>query len=107
MIHNQAVGYFPVSLFTNLKAADQVAWGGGTVAIDAPSPPMGSGYFPDGNPYHSCYFKNIAYKNAIGSGDIRPNKVLEISDVPNCYRVKYQPNDYSLLFGGPGGSGCT
>ncbi|KAK2399697.1 hypothetical protein QL285_049483 [Trifolium repens] len=107
MIHNKAVGYFPVSLFTNLKAADQVAWGGGTIAIDAPSPAMGSGYFPDGNPYHSCYFKNIAYKNAIGSGDIRPNKVLEISDVPNCYRVKYQPNDYSLLFGGPGGSGCT
>ncbi|KAK2453589.1 hypothetical protein QL285_001255 [Trifolium repens] len=107
MIHNKAVGYFPVSLFPNLKAADQVGWGGGTIAIDAPSPPMGSGYFPDGNPYHSCYFKNIAYKNAIESGDLRPNKVQEIRDVPNCYRVKYQSNDYSLLFGGPGGSGCT
>ncbi|KAK2399680.1 hypothetical protein QL285_049469 [Trifolium repens] len=99
----QAVGYFPVALFNNLNAADEVGWGGVTINSDSPSPPMGSGYFPDGNPYHSCYFKNIAYKNAIGSGDFRPNKVQEISDGPKCYGVKYQSNDYSVLFEGPGG----
>jgi hypothetical protein len=105
-IYNKAVGYFPVALFNNLNAADEVGWGGVTITSDSPSPPMGLGYFPDGNPYHSCYFKNIAYKNAIGSGDFRPNKVQEISDGPKCYGVKYQSNDYSVLFEGPGGNDC-
>ncbi|WJX10405.1 hypothetical protein P8452_01135 [Trifolium repens] len=106
MIYNKAVGYFPVALFNNLNAADEVGWGGETITSDSPSPPMGSGYFPDGNPYHSCYFKNIAYKNAIGSGDFKPNKVQEISNGPKCYGVKYESNDYSILFGGPGGNNC-
>ncbi|CAJ2664050.1 unnamed protein product [Trifolium pratense] len=115
MIHNKAVGYFPVALFTNLYVADQVSWGGATIAIDAPSPPMGSGYFPDGNLYHSCYFKNIAFKNGTTSPNFGPDKlsIQEFTDSPKCYGVeyyektKYGSDDYTLLFGGPGGNECT
>lgn len=36
-----------------------IKWGGGT-----PSPPMGSGYFPDLVFTHAYYFRHVAYQNA-------------------------------------------
>jgi hypothetical protein len=32
-IYNKAVGYFPVALFNNLNAADEVGWGGVTILV--------------------------------------------------------------------------
>ncbi|MCI10519.1 hypothetical protein A2U01_0031612, partial [Trifolium medium] len=94
IINHYTVGYFPATLFTNLKAADEVGWGGGTIAISVPNPPMASGYFPDGDFYHAVYFINIGYKNAPTSADIEPAKssIHENTDAPNCYGVKYYEN---------------
>ncbi|PNX54324.1 hypothetical protein L195_g047942 [Trifolium pratense] len=108
-INNYSVGYFPATLFTNLKGADEVGWGGSTIAIGVPNPPMASGYFPDGNLYHAGYFINIGYRNAPRSAYIGPAKssIHENSDAPNCYRVKYYEHSrfgHALEFGGPGGN---
>ena len=110
-INNDRVGYFPAELFTNLKAGDRAGWGGGTIAIDAPSPQMGSGLFPDENFYHAGYFRKISYQNETGSPCYGPDKfsVEEFNDVPKCYGVDYyeeqkEPYGFSLQFGGPGGN---
>ncbi|KAK2453582.1 hypothetical protein QL285_001250 [Trifolium repens] len=110
IINHYTVGYFPATLFTNLNAADEVGWGGRTIAIGVPSPPMASGYFPDGDFYHVGYFINMGYKNATTSADIGPDElaVHENTDASNCYRVKYNDNSqfggHALQFGGPGGN---
>ncbi|XP_058726346.1 protein neprosin-like, partial [Vicia villosa] len=109
-IFGNTIGYYPQELFNNLKEAVQVGWGGATIAIGAPSPKMGSGYFPDGNFKHACYFQNIGYKNATNSQYYGPDysaaKVFH--DVPECFGVDYygrheSPFGYCLQFGGPGG----
>lgn len=109
-INDKQLGYFPATLFTNLKSANQAGWGGTTIAIDAPSPPMGSGLLPDKDFNHSGYFRNIAYKNESSSSEnIGPDKVFvdTFNDTPKCYGVDYyekqkDPFRYSLQFGGPG-----
>ncbi|PNX76558.1 hypothetical protein L195_g032511, partial [Trifolium pratense] len=109
-INNYVVGNFPLALFTNLKAAAEVGWGGGTIAIGVPNPPMGSGHFPDDDFSHAGYFINMGYRNVLRSAYIGPAKssVQENVDAPNCYRVKYDENSHfgghALQFGGPGGN---
>lgn len=111
-IDDKPLGYFPAALFSNLKSAGQGGWGGGTIAIGAPSPQMGSGLLPDEDFNHSGYFRNVAYKNESGSSTTYgPEKELieEFNDAPKCYGVDYyekqkDPFRYCLQFGGPGGN---
>ncbi|XP_061374670.1 protein neprosin-like [Gastrolobium bilobum] len=112
-LENKNVGYFPAALFSNLTSADQVGWGGRTTTTGgAPSPPMGSGYFPDGDFVHACYFKNVTFRNASRQDDGPPEYLAEpYTDKPDCFGVKYYGyvNDffnYALQFGGPGGESC-
>ncbi|XP_058753263.1 protein neprosin-like, partial [Vicia villosa] len=109
-INGQAIGYYPQALFNNLKTANQVGWGGATIAIGAPSPQMGSGSFPDRNYEHTCYFRNIGYQNQTNSVYQGPDEYSArvFHDVPQCFGVAYygqerNPYGYSLQFGGPGG----
>ncbi|KAI5445825.1 hypothetical protein KIW84_013892 [Lathyrus oleraceus] len=109
-INGKAVGYYPQALFNNLKTANQVGWGGATIAVGAPSPQMGSGSFPDRNFEHACYFKNIGYKNETNSPYYGPDQYAAhiYHDAPECFGVDYygkqkSPYGYSLQFGGPGG----
>ncbi|CAI8589841.1 unnamed protein product [Vicia faba] len=109
-INGKPVGYYPQALFSNLKEAVQVGWGGGTIAIGVPSPQMGSGSFPDENFEHACYFKNIGYKNGTNSQYYGPEHYAAETyhDAPECFGVEYydkqkSPFGYSLQFGGPGG----
>ncbi|GAU14131.1 hypothetical protein TSUD_169560 [Trifolium subterraneum] len=58
--HNENIGYFPASLFSNLTSAGQVGWGGKTTTSPgSPSPPMGSGHLPDDLFNHACYFRHV------------------------------------------------
>ncbi|KAL5098234.1 hypothetical protein RYX36_002561 [Vicia faba] len=109
-IFGETIGYYPQELFNNLKEAVQVGWGGSTIAMGDPSPKMGSGYFPDKNFKHACYFLNIGYKNATNSQYYGPNyyEAKGFHDVPECFGVEYygrqeSPYGYCLQFGGPGG----
>ncbi|KAK7372292.1 hypothetical protein VNO80_05667 [Phaseolus coccineus] len=105
------IGYFPSKLFSNMNSADQVGWGGRTMTPpNTPAPPMGSGYFPDRNFAHACYFKHISFQNASRS-DYGPtfDDVGTFNDNPNCFGVMYYEDlggdtGYSLQFGGPGGN---
>ncbi|XP_045831258.1 uncharacterized protein LOC123922605 [Trifolium pratense] len=107
---NQNIGYFPASLFSNLTSAGQVGWGGKTTTSPgSPSPPMGSGYFPDNVFNHACYFRHVTFQND-SRQDFGPEDYLvdTFSDKPNCYSAEYYGNErsdvgYCLQFGGPGG----
>ncbi|CAJ2653096.1 unnamed protein product [Trifolium pratense] len=107
---NQNIGYFPASLFSNLTSAGQVGWGGKTTTSPgSPSPPMGSGYFPDNVFNHACYFRHVTFQND-SRQDFGPEDYLvdTFSDKPNCYSAEFYGNErsdvgYCLQFGGPGG----
>ncbi|CAJ1970850.1 unnamed protein product [Sphenostylis stenocarpa] len=109
-VGGQNVGYFPAKLFSNLKSANQVGWGGRTLTPPGtPSPQMGSGYLPDGNFLHACYFRHISFQNATRK-DFPPQQFQAdtIVDKPDCFDAKYYGDlggqvGYSLQFGGPGG----
>ncbi|XP_020206465.1 uncharacterized protein LOC109791566 [Cajanus cajan] len=106
------VGYFPAALFSNLASADQVGWGGRTrPPPGTPSPPMGSGHFPDYNIVHACYFTFVSYRDASGKNHgPEVNQIKTFTDNSDCYGVKYygyipKPNvGHVLQFGGPGGN---
>ncbi|RDX64469.1 hypothetical protein CR513_56972, partial [Mucuna pruriens] len=110
-IQNIGIGYFPAALFPNLDSANQVGWGGRTkTPPGTPSPPMGSGHFPDNNFFHSCYFKSVSVQNSTkinyGPGVY---KIEKYSDKPNCFGAVYSGDQGnavgpSLQFGGPGGN---
>ena len=107
----ESLGYFPASLVPELTSAGQVGWGGRTITPrGAPSPPMGSGYFPDKVFDHGAYFIDVTYQNDLRK-DIGPDKSLTktFSDKPNCFSAEYYGDQggeigFSLQFGGPGGN---
>jgi len=106
----QNIGYFPSKLFSNMTSADQAGWGGRTsTPPGTPSPQMGSGYFPDENFSHACYFRHISYQN-VSRTDYGPIQydTNTFKDNSKCFGVDYYDNlggqvGYSLQFGGPGG----
>ncbi|KHN39468.1 hypothetical protein glysoja_016855 [Glycine soja] len=110
-LESTTIGYFPIALFSNLTSAEQGGWGGRTHAPPgAPSPPMGSGYFPDDNLVHACYFRQVSFKNG-SIQDYGPEEyhVHTNTDNPSCFGVEYYGDQgrqagYSLQFGGPGGN---
>jgi hypothetical protein len=111
-IEDQTIGYFPAALFNNLDAASQVGWGGRTLTpAGTPSPAMGSGQFPDNVFDHSCYFRQVSYRDKF-LPDTKPgtNLVEEFADVPKCYRVDHHDKSdkkifgYNVHVGGPGGA---
>ncbi|KOM47038.1 hypothetical protein LR48_Vigan07g074200 [Vigna angularis] len=104
------IGYFPAALFVNLGSAAIVGWGGRTKAnIGSPSPPMGSGHFPDGHSLNSCYFRSVFIQDS--SRDIygpKPDQTVSFTDNSKCYGVTYYGDQREfggsvLQFGGPGG----
>ncbi|PIA36773.1 hypothetical protein AQUCO_03200033v1 [Aquilegia coerulea] len=106
---NISIGYWPNALVPGLRGGgSKVAFMGYVVGpLDACSPPMGFGKYPEKNFRHSGYFVNMLTVNktyeTVGLGD----DWSEFSDKPKCYRAKYygeQPiNGYSMEYGGPGG----
>ncbi|KAF9614780.1 hypothetical protein IFM89_020634 [Coptis chinensis] len=102
-------GYWPYLLFSHMEeGGSQGAWGG--VAIgDAgqPSPPMGSGTFPN-DVAHASYIKRLAVTDAdyrFGSPD--RDTIQRYADVPKCYGVTdygvRKEGGYTFMYGGPGG----
>ncbi|XP_058746492.1 protein neprosin-like, partial [Vicia villosa] len=108
---NEIIGYFPISLFSNLIYAHQVGWGGRTsTAQHGPSPQMGSGVFPDNIYNHASYFIYVSFVvNSLERIEPENYMVETFNDKPKCFFAKYyglQDEDvrYSLQFGGPGGN---
>ncbi|XP_057441966.1 uncharacterized protein LOC130733731 isoform X1 [Lotus japonicus] len=111
----RSVGYFPASLFSNMTSADHVGWGGRTsTPRQTPSPPMGSGYLPDFNSVHACYFRNISYQDETGPNKAPITYLMETSLTDangSCSDIQYYgysglESGCMIQFGGPGGANC-
>lgn len=94
------IGYWPKSLFSRLaQNATDINFGGLVQAIEgSPSPPMGSGHFP--NEGSAAYFANVEYVDQLGRkvAGILPSVVTN----KNCYDVG-DMKDAQFSYGGPGG----
>ncbi|XP_057437943.1 uncharacterized protein LOC130730072 [Lotus japonicus] len=108
-VENTNIGYFPTELFTNLALyAKQVGWGGRTTHAGIPSPPMGSGVFPDMDTRGASYFRWVSFKNGTRYYDTPDYLTKAFTDNDDCYRAKfygYEKNNIGsiLQFGGLGG----
>ncbi|KAG5593166.1 hypothetical protein H5410_043680, partial [Solanum commersonii] len=105
------VGFWPQSLFTDLKSfATNVDWGGVVYSPPGvPEPSMGSSYFPIDNSAYDAYCSGVTIFNEKGKS-IEVDKTITHMDNPNMYKVEFiQPFDdadqmYFVLYGGPGES---
>ncbi|CAL5190707.1 unnamed protein product [Lathyrus oleraceus] len=112
-VQNKALGYFPTEIFSNLREATQVGWGGFVLSgagEDIPFPPMGSGHFEELNLLHSSYITHIQYLNATRTNGCPMYKLVNTpKNLPTkCYDVEYYGERSEalgcfVLFGGPGG----
>ncbi|CAK8561977.1 unnamed protein product [Lathyrus sativus] len=105
---DKTLGYWPSSLFTNLKnAASMVHWGGeifNEQYQQASSTQMGSGHFPEEGYKKASYFNQI---NVLDSKRIwvKPRNPQNYVDSPNCYNVKGGVDSSwgtYFFYGGPG-----
>ncbi|XP_010523377.1 PREDICTED: uncharacterized protein LOC104801736 [Tarenaya hassleriana] len=106
------VGYWPVSIFTNLAdGADRVDWGGEIVNLGTngqhTTTQMGSGHFAEEGFGRAGYFKNIQVID--GSNNLRdpdPQGLVQIVSNQYCYNHKLGSVGSSwgtyFYFGGPG-----
>jgi hypothetical protein len=101
------VGYWPSSIFTDLKdSASSVEWGGEVFSPDAgqTSTQMGSGHFPNEGFGKASHIKNMLVVDS--SNTLRsPSGVNLLAEQSNCYTVQSGTNgDWGtyIYFGGPG-----
>ncbi|KAK7291128.1 hypothetical protein RIF29_06035 [Crotalaria pallida] len=110
-LEDKNLGYFPSTIFSDMSYADKGGWYGRTMTtLGNPSPPMGSGHFPDDRFGHACFIRQMTFQNETRK-DIPPEmKLVGIyKDNPSCYDVKYtgyvdKSLGYAMQFGGPGGN---
>ncbi|CAL5189962.1 unnamed protein product [Lathyrus oleraceus] len=110
-LQDEMLGYFPASLFSDLNYAGEVGWGGRTsTSLSSPSPPMGSGVFPDNVYNHASYFTHVSFQiNSTERLEPETYTVKTFNDKPDCFFAEYyglldEEFRYSLQFGGPGGN---
>ncbi|WMV43852.1 hypothetical protein MTR67_037237 [Solanum verrucosum] len=103
------VGFWPQSLFTDLKSfATNVDWGGVVYSPPGvPEPPMGSSYFPIEDTSYDAYCTDLIIVNEKGK-IIQVDKAITHTDNP--YKVEFiqlsygAKHKYFILYGGPGES---
>lgn len=112
-VMNQDLGYWPGTLFTNLRGgARAISWGGeianGGNNDRHTKTQMGSGHLPrEGYYTKSSYIKDLAHIQ--GTDPMRPTPIRDLAQYvtkPRCYDlVKGPPNlkfGTHFYFGGPG-----
>ncbi|WMV43853.1 hypothetical protein MTR67_037238 [Solanum verrucosum] len=84
------VGFWPQSLFTDLKSfATNVDLGGVVYSPPGvPEPPMGSSYFPIDNSAYDAYCSGVTIFNEKGKS-IEVDKAITHTDNPNLYKVEF------------------
>ncbi|CAI9103288.1 OLC1v1001744C1 [Oldenlandia corymbosa var. corymbosa] len=104
------LGYWPFSLFTNLKSkASWVAWGGLVFnsQIDgkqSTTTQMGSGHFPEEGIKRASYMRHLqVFNETLYSRRLDSPKLLTAT--ANCYNATFANNELMgdfILYGGPG-----
>ncbi|XP_069143231.1 protein neprosin-like [Solanum lycopersicum] len=100
------IGFWPQSLFTDLKSfATNVDWGGVVYSPPGvPKPPMGSSYFPIENSSYDAYCDDLTIINEKGE-TIEVDTTITHTDNP--YKVEFiqlsrgAKHIYFVLYGGP------
>eukprot|EP00253_Pinus_taeda_P035222 PITA_35222 len=117
-VNKQLVGWWPASLFTNLRSSSNRVDFGGEVCFSAGGSPgsqftttdMGSGHFPSEGFGRSALIRDIQITDNNGQLIDIPGSAT--AGRPNCYDVSIEVDNQSgkhLYFGGPGGDnpGCV
>ncbi|KAD3336491.1 hypothetical protein E3N88_32010 [Mikania micrantha] len=107
-IGNEVIGYWPKTLFSDLREhATSIEYGGEVYSEKTgkhPSTQMGSGHFPDEGLGKAAYARNLEVVDELNNlGSAYGLRVL--ADKPNCYGVNNGYNDAwgnYIYFGGPG-----
>jgi len=112
-VQNQAIGYWPHSIFTHLaNTATSLSWGGEIYSSGKEghhtSTHMGSGHFPSEGYGKASYFRNIQYIDSNGKFVDAGDQDLHLDTTKSsCYDValvtdKNGGNGTQFYFGGPG-----
>merc|ERR1711915_466449 len=117
-VNNQLLGWWPASLFKNLRsAANRVDFGGEVCFRSGGSPgsqftttDMGSGHFPSEGFGRSAHIRDVQITDNNGQLIDIPGSVA--AGRPHCYNVSIYldvQNGKHIFFGGPGGDnpGCV
>ncbi|XP_049389451.1 uncharacterized protein LOC125853755 [Solanum stenotomum] len=103
------IGFWPETIFNELRNGSQTIRYGGQVYTPAgePSPPMGNSKFNGGDPHYTCYMRQVLY--GVGDNqDVQPDESLVQTHQSRCYYEGSEHNardsywDYYFLFGGAG-----
>ncbi|KAM6598795.1 hypothetical protein CsatA_018404 [Cannabis sativa] len=108
---NEAIGYWPNSIFTRLgNGANSLCWGG-EIVNDEPNghhseTQMGSGHFPDEGYTKSSCFTNVMYKDDSQTFKDADNLTTYVTK-PLCYDIKVVNDNTAgqgthFFYGGPG-----
>ncbi|KAI3996112.1 hypothetical protein MKX01_018181 [Papaver californicum] len=106
---NEAIGYWPNNILTNLEeGADRILFGGSAgVNKVGIGPQMGNGYILHLGPLRECELRNMEYINYDGEFVAIGNDLhdLDIMVQSNCgyYNVDFKGDGNVLAMGGPGG----
>jgi hypothetical protein len=112
LVVENAVGYFPTSIYTGgamASNAAQILFGGETVCEQAGTwPAMGSGALASAGWTHAAYHRDIFYFPT--SGGAQYASLLGHSPSPGCYTQQVSkalaPWNIYFFYGGPGGGDC-
>ncbi|GLT69271.1 hypothetical protein SLA2020_414330 [Shorea laevis] len=111
-MHDQVIGYWPRSFFTDLAVgATQVSFGGEIYSVGQEghhtSTQMGSGHFPSEGFGKASYFRNLQYMDGSGKFNDAKKGLTKIETKPSCYYVQIADNKNGaygthFYYGGPG-----
>ena len=113
MYRTEVVGYWPMTLFSNLESASNIEWLGRVCNTEDrgyhTTTQMGSGHWPSEGWSRSAYIEAMLV--VFGSSTVFsvPNSWEMTASYSGCYDVKkYVTTDEvpSVFYGGPGGPCC-
>lgn len=104
------IGYWPLSLFSNLYSASHVRWSGEVLNTGAGRhtvTQMGSGHFSNEGFKKAAYFANAKVRSREGDF-VEAKWATTHADKPSCYDVGKIKGGMRFYYGGPGvGDNCS
>ncbi|CAG7884141.1 unnamed protein product, partial [Brassica rapa] len=102
---NEEIGFWPSSRFKE-SSGTGVEWGGEVYSpLSSPSPPMGNGRFPVGNPHYDSYIRDISIIDENYKADNTVKNTESYTDNSHGYKVRDSTETWWKVghLGGKGG----
>lgn len=106
-VSNELIGFWPASRFKE-SSGTGVEWGGEVYSpLSSPSPPMGNGRFPVGNPHYDSYIRDISIIDENYKEDNTVKNTESYTDNSHGYKVRDSTETWwkvghLVVYGGPG-----